>query len=522
MGWFARMAAALGFGRGEEPQIEARGLLPGAEYEVPTWWAGDKFYGGFGATELPMLDYWSLRARSAQLFEKNLYAKGLIRRLVTNEINSGLSLEASPEEAILGLEDDALSEWAEDVENRWALWCGRKEWCDRAQETTFGGLQEIVRRESLIEGDVLVVLHQDEQTILPQVQVVPGRHVRTPLSSRELPTGHVIEEGVELDSARRHVAYWVDDGAGGDLQRLPAWGPESGRRLAWLVYGLERRHGATRGTPMLGIILQSLAEIDRYRDSTQRKAVVTSMLAMFVEKTEPGLPSKPFTSGAVRRDSVQPVDGAGASRNFSSTSMIPGLVIEELQPGETPKAFPATVATEGFAVFEAAIIDAIAWAHEIPPEIVRLSFGSNYSASQAAINEFKQYLAKVRAQFGAQFCAPVYEDWLLSEVLSGTITASGMLESWRMDDRRVAWASWVRSEWAGYVKPAVDLSKLVKGYVELVNEGLITRARAARELTGTDFAKNVRRLARENRMLREAGQLDEGGAAAAPGLRSVA
>jgi hypothetical protein len=45
---------------------------------------GSKFAGGFGVTELLLADYWTLRQRSSQLFEQNLYARGLIRRLVTN------------------------------------------------------------------------------------------------------------------------------------------------------------------------------------------------------------------------------------------------------------------------------------------------------------------------------------------------------------------------------------------------------------------------------------------------------
>src|SRR5262245_39395481 len=43
---------------------------------------GEKFPGGFGFTDLLIPDYWTLRARSTQLFKKNLYARGLVRRLV--------------------------------------------------------------------------------------------------------------------------------------------------------------------------------------------------------------------------------------------------------------------------------------------------------------------------------------------------------------------------------------------------------------------------------------------------------
>ena len=65
----------------------------GSEWSI---FDGGKFLGGFGETQIQQLDYWTLRARSAQLFNENLYAKGLVRRLITNEINTGLTPEASP------------------------------------------------------------------------------------------------------------------------------------------------------------------------------------------------------------------------------------------------------------------------------------------------------------------------------------------------------------------------------------------------------------------------------------------
>ena len=291
----------------------------------------------------------------------------------------------------------------------------------------------------------------------------------------------------------------------GTSRRMPAVGEKSGRRIAWLVYGTDRRLDDVRGQPLLALVMQSLKEIDRYRDSTQRKAVINSMLAMFIEKSEDKPGSTPITGGAVRRGTISadPGDGGGP-RTFHVAENIPGVVLDELQHGEIPRAFPSNGTDEKFGEFEEAIIQAVAWALEIPPEILRLTFSNNYSASQASINEFKMFLNLARVLLGDALCAPVYREWLLSEALSQKIAAPGLLESWRDPAQYDVYAAWTANEWAGQIKPAVDLSKLVRGYKEMIAEGLITRDRASRELTGMKFSRVAKQLAIENAQLRDA------------------
>jgi lambda family phage portal protein len=466
---------------------------------------GSKFSGGFGVTELLIADYWTLRQRSSQLFEQNLYARGLIRRLVTNEVNVGLHLEATPEEAILGKPEDSLADWCETTENRFSIWGDNPKLCDQAERSTFGALQAEIRTEALVAGDVLVSLRQDPRTGLPRVQLTSGGAVRTPLGVAAATTNEVCH-GVELDSMGRHVAYWVTQ-KDGSSKRMPAWGEKSGRRLSWLVYGTDKRFDQVRGKPILSLVLQSLKEIDRYRDSTQRKALVLSMLAMFVAKTEAKPGTRPFTRGATGRGS-EPQQGASpnADRVFSTSQQVPGWTIEELQQGEEPKAFKVDGTVDSFGLFEEAIIQAVAWANEIPPEILTLSFNSNYSASQAAINEFKMYLNKVRKRFGDEVCQPIYVEWLISELLNQKIKAQGLIEAWRDSSQYDIFAAWISSDWTGQIKPAVDLSKGVGGYVEAIAAGFCTRDRASRELFGTKYSKNVQKLKRENQQLVEANE----------------
>lgn len=462
---------------------------------------GSKFAGGYGYTNLLLTDYWTLRARSSELFETNLYARGIVRRLITNEINDGLKLQSMPEEQILGKKEDELADWTETVENRFQLWCDRPVLCDQAERLSFGALQAVARMEALVDGDVLVVLRQDPRTGLPRVQLIKGSQVQTPMGA--LAYGATIKHGVELDSSGRHVAFYIAQ-EDGTSKRLPAFGEKSGRRLAWLVYGTDKRLDDVRGKPLLSLVLQSLKEIDRFRDAKQRAAVVAGSLAVFVQKNEDKPGTLPMMGGAVRRGTAV-AEGAGGTpaepRTFRTAEWLPGTVVDELQHGEVPHAFQSNAATEGFSDFEQAIVHAIAWCFEIPPEILTLEFSSNYSASKAAINEFAMYLNRMRADFGASFCQPIYVEWLIAEVTAKRVTAAGLLEAWRDAAQYDLFAAWISSSWSGQIKPSVDPVKEAAGYAAKLELGAITYDQVSRETSGSKFTKNIKQQAREIEML---------------------
>ena len=461
---------------------------------------GGKFHGGFGETQIQDVDYWTLRARSAQLFNENLYARGIIRRLVTNEINTGLMPEACPEENIIGVPEESLNEWTETVETRFGIWGKNPEICDWKKKSTWGAIQRAARMEALVSGDVLVVVRQSQQTKLPMIQLVSGSKVRTPLGdSSSLRKGHKIRHGVELNSFGRVVAHWIKQDEGGS-KRIPAVGEKSGRKISWLVYGTDKRLDDLRGQPLLSIVMQSLKEIDRYRDSVQRKAVINSIMAMFIKKGEDKMSTLPVTGGAVRRDQATTTDSDGNKRNFNMTSQIPGVILEELQTGEEPVLMGGQGTDLSFGTFEEAIIRAVAWTLEIPPEVLRLSFSNNYSASQAAINEFKIAINRTWGDFGETFCTPIYIEWLISETLLQKITAPGFLQSWRNLNEYDVFGAWTATYWYGSIKPSTDMLKQAKGSKILTDEGWSTNAREARITTGTKFSKNIMRLRRENEL----------------------
>jgi capsid protein len=214
--------------------------------------------------------------------------------------------------------------------------------------------------------------------------------------------------------------------------------------------------------------------------------------------------TKPMTGGAVRRGSGTVVDNTGTERSFDLSEHTPGVYFEELQTGEKPVPFSTQGTDVNFGAFEAAIVSAIAWANEVPPEILQLGFSHNYSASQAATNEFKIYQNMERTRIGDGALQPVWVEELTSAVMMGKVAAPGFLDARNDPSQWDIFGAWTSADWSGAIKPAVDLVKMAKGYHQMVTEGWATNERAAREISGTKFRKNIKRLKKENELKAEA------------------
>lgn len=469
-------------------------------------WTGDKFPGGFGLTkEYTWVDYYTLRTRSVQLFKENLYARGMIRRLLRNEIHRGLNLEANSITELTGLTDDEAIIWDEESELNWKVWCDEKNICDWRKQKTLGELQHDCRQTALISGDCLVVIHIDQKTSLPSIELIDGTNIKTPLTVK-VRKGNRIVHGVELDKFDRQVAYWVQSNTdmGFESKRIPAYGEKSKRRIAWLVYGTDKRLDEVRGEPILALVLYMLKELDRYRDSEQRAAVLNSIIPLFIQKTEGGLGSHPLNAGAVRRGTDTTEDFDGTERTYHITSMLPGTIPEELNKGEEPKSFDTKRPNVNFKIFEETIINAFAWSCEIPPEIARLLFQSNFSASRQANNEFNIYLSYISWKFGNNFCQPIYEEYLTASILLNQIETPNFLNAYWSGDWRIMRA-WFNAEWTGISRPSVDILKDVNAAEKGLALRITTYDQQSRRISGMSFRAVIKKLAREKMLLDQVG-----------------
>lgn len=455
---------------------------------------GTKTFWGYGKEKTDFMNYYELRRRSSALFEQNLYARGIIRRLVTNIVTTGMTLEAIPDENILGISYEESTNWQEIVESRFRIWAKTPALCDAAGMSTFAQIQQAAKLEALVGGDCLVV-HTDES---PRLAIIPGHLIQSPLGNMN-PN---IIDGVEIDpKTGKHLRFHVVD-TSGRTQTIEAYGRKSGRKIAYMVYGTDKRINRVRGVPAVAPYIQSLAEIDRNRDSAQKNSARSSDVIGFVERTNPDtISSNGIGFGGAQTKNTTVEEGGSVYRTAEIT---PGVFINSLAVGETLKAFQGQ-GHVNFGEFERTILSAVAWSLEVSPGILMMSFSSNYAASAGEKEEFKLFLNKERVNFGDSFLSNVYVDWNLTQHLSSQIKNTKFLEDYRKDPYR--FGAWCVCDWSAAIKPSVDILKQTNALVTQRQNYLVTGARASRELNGTKYSDNIKQIKRENELIVDAARV---------------
>ncbi len=452
--------------------------------------------------DLGSIDYYSLRTLSRKLFVENKYAGMALGRLSTNVINEGLRPQSMPSKHITGMSQEQTVQWTEKTEELFNLWAS-DETVDYEGVHNFSAIQKVAYMEALVEGDVLIETKVDEKTGLPSIKIISGRHVANGSNSLDIMAkGNTVEYGVELNKKRQHIAYHIRKRdqfgrRGMEVERILAKGKKSKRVTAKLVYESPPPAGSVRGFPILTRILQAADQVETYAVYESESAKLNASIAMWVEKTKDRAGSLPLRGVRKKGAEEEPVDATPKSYTEGS------LVIQEVAHGEKPQSFKTDRPNVNFKAFKDAILEDIAAALEIPPEILQLKFGNNYSASRQAEIEFKSYVRKARKYFSDQFNKCVYNQWLTGMVFRSMINAPNYTQA-VLNNSLFVRNGWQKCKWVGFVKQNVDIFKEAKAYELYMDNGLMTREQAASELTESDYRSNAERLVPENEMLAKA------------------
>lgn len=446
------------------------------------------------------------RAGSRDLYMNTPIATGVIRRLATNAVNAGLTVQSRIDRDFLKLSDDAANKWEKDAEREWKLWSTSKN-CDLNRTNTFGQLQHLSFLSFLLSGDVFIMLPFKKVKDFPyslRLQLIEGDQISNPNNMAEGMPNSKIRGGVEVDSDNAPVAYHIRTKHPGDFtfqfkwKRVPIFGKNSGRRNILHIFNKERP-GQRRGMPFLAPVMEQLKQLTRLSESELMGALVASFFTVFVKNIpsdgrldEGFIPST--TDGATTSNSLiqDPSTDAG-DKNYEMGS---GNIITLDEDEDIEVADPKRP-NNAFEPFFEAIVKQVGASLELPFELIMQVFNSNYSASRGAILEAWKTIKKYRQNFITDFCQPVYEEFLTEAVINGRLVAPGFLTD---PLKKMAWCG---TRWGGLGQGQIDPMKETKGAILRMRNHLTTHEDESQMLGNDDWEKTADRASKEQKILKD-------------------
>lgn len=440
----------------------------------------------------------TLRERSRDLVRNAPIATGAIGTALANVVGTGLKLQSRIDADYLGMSEEEADAWEDNVEREWRLFSETIE-CDLARTLKFVDLQALAFRQVLENGDVLALLPRKKRQGSPyslKIQLVEADRIcnkdRAPDKDgliagvqKDIETGaptayHVLNQHPESPYVNKKEFSW---------QVIPAYGTKTGLRNALHLFEM-LRPGQTRGIPFLSPVIETLKQLDRYTEAEIMAAVVSGMFTVFMHTEDAGIDFDLSSAGIA--------DETGATSSDSDIKLGNGAVVG-LKPNEKIECANPGRPNSAFDPFVKAILEQIGAALGIPFEVLIRHFSSSYSASRAALLEAWRFFRSRRVWLAGALCQPIYEIFLYECIAMGRISAPGFFA-----DPMIAKA-YSGAEWTGDSPLYIDPQKDVDSAKARIDARLSTHDAETTLLTGGNFDRNVRQLAKEQRKLTKAG-----------------
>ncbi|GAK06045.1 phage portal protein [Geomicrobium sp. JCM 19037] len=434
-----------------------------------------------------------LRERSRDLYMGAPLANGALKTIRTNTIGQGLKLNPQIDHEYLGMSVDEAEEWKIKTQREFALWADTPH-CDAQRMNNFEELQQLAFLSWLMSGDSFALLPTMSRPNMPydlRIRIIEADRVSSP-NGEQLHDTKIVN-GVEVGRNGEVLAYHIAQEHPGSMHamadqrwvRVRKYGYATGRPN--IIHLMEsERPEQRRGVPILAPVIESLKQISRYTEAELMAAVVSGMYTVFIKSTS--TEDNALMGNAFEGDEVDEADPNSLELgNGSIVALEEGEEIQESNPNRPNTAF------DGFVM---SITRQVGASLELPYELLIKHFTSSYSASRGALLEAWKMFRMRRSWMAADFCQPIYEEWLAEAVAKGRIYAPGFF------DNPLARKSFSKAEWNGPSQGQLDPLKEVNAAEKRVENGFSTRARETVELTGGDFKRNHQQRVQEEEMRR--------------------
>lgn len=475
---------------------------------------GEKTPGEMGNVINLIPEHQSLRLRAFEAELKSDIIKIITGKFFKWVIGSGLKLQVEPNQIVLESEgiSENLVEFRKITEARFGIHSNSK----KSDFSNMSNLHEKANeayKTAFIGGDCLVVLRVLNTNI--NVQVIDGQEVSNPFFDNKYydeakTRGNIIRHGIELAPNGEHVAFYVvkdTDNFITEHIRIEAKSANTGRLMAWMVYGSKHRINHHRGIPQITAILEKVEKLDRYTEASVGGAEERAKIVFAVEHSRFSNGESPILGnikknlGVVLEDDPHQL-GEALSKNIAATTSKQTF---NMPIGSQLKTLASSLENQYPAFFEAVFVQLCA-ACDIPPEVALQKYSSNYSASRAAINGWGYIVEIYRKDFSNNFYKNFYNLWLEVEILKNKIKAPGYLQALQQGNY-MALESYNNCKFTGVNMPHIDPLKEVKAIREMLGDPLsgkaplISHDRASEQLNQGEWTENFIKYQEEMKII---------------------
>ena len=404
-------------------------------------------------------------------------------------VGQGLNLKAEPNTDVLkseGINED-LKDFVDLSETRFKVW-SKSTLSDYSEQKSLHKLALDAFTTSFIGGDALVVCRVDKENNL-NIQIIDGSHVASTINTKKVSEENTLTKGVERDSKGKHVAYHLRNG-----EVIECFGKKTNRKMAWLIYGSKSRIDHVRGMSQISSILEKDGVLKRYTEATVTSAEERAKIAYYIAHGINSTGENPLAAkvAMINGTTAEKVDFEEVRKNIQVTT---NKQVFNMPADSDLKALESKQEVN-YPEFFNAIHEQECAAMDIPPEVAKQMYNSNYSASRAAINNWGYIVDIKRNDLSEQFYKPIYNLWLELEVLKGKIISEGYKKAIR-DKNRMAIEAFTTARFQGLKMPHIDPLKEVKAIREMIAEDLISKEQAAEFLNVGDWWENREQINNE-------------------------
>lgn len=467
---------------------------------------GEKNTGELGYPVKYDLDYKGLRLRSWESYLSSEITQTVVKRFSMWVIGSGLKLQSEPINSILEESNIKVQpSMIKSIENRFRVFANSKK-VDFSENKNLHQIAKTVFINKIVGGDMLVVLRLDEKFRI-NIQLVDGATIINPLWTKDISEakarGNEIKNGIEIDSRGRNVAFYVKTDPM-TTERILAHNPNTGREMAFMVYGSEYRVSDNRGLPLFSAVLETLKKLDRYKEAVVGSAEERAKIPYVIEHGIGSTGENPLLSNLSKSFNAsdeqkipEDINGKQLQENVAATMQ---KTVVNMPQDASLKSLESKTELN-YNDFYSPNVNSICASIGIPPEVALSKYDSNFSSARAALKDWEHTLNVTRKDFSSQFYDKIYQFWLDMEVLKQNIQVDGYINALAKDDE-VVLAAFRNSRFVGANVPHIDPVKEVQAErLKLGKTGesipLTTSEASTEAVNGGDFESNLKQYSEE-------------------------